>query len=116
MDTRMWAYARSSGHAAGTDLTGFKVEATDGHIGRIDRHSADAGRSYIVVDTGPWIFGRHVVVPAGLVKAVDVAEETVHVAATKDEIKASPDFESGRDEDEVAFIRLVEEHYTKSHM
>ncbi|MBW5482223.1 PRC-barrel domain-containing protein [Streptomyces bambusae] len=111
MDTGMWAYAKSSGHVAGTDLAGFTVEASDGHIGRIDRHSADAGRSFIVVDTGPWILGRHVLVPAGLVREVDIQNETVRVAATKQQIKASPDFESGRHEDDVAFIRLIENYY-----
>ncbi|KJY16128.1 PRC domain containing protein, partial [Streptomyces sp. NRRL S-104] len=26
----MWSYKSTSGHLAGTDLTGYKVEATDG--------------------------------------------------------------------------------------
>ncbi|MCB5181268.1 PRC-barrel domain containing protein [Streptomyces antimicrobicus] len=116
MGTEMWGYADSSGHVAGADLTGFKVEASDGSIGRIHKHSADAGRSFIVVDTGPWILGRHVLVPAGLVREVDVDNETVRVAATKQEIKASPDFESGRHDDDVAFIRLIEQYYANRHM
>ncbi|MEV8535776.1 PRC-barrel domain-containing protein [Streptomyces sp. NPDC051211] len=116
MGSEMWGYAKSSGHVAGADLAGFRVEASDGHIGKIDKHSADAGRSYIVVDTGPWILGRHVLVPAGLVRDVDLESETVHLAATKEQIKASPDFESGQHEDDVAFIQLIEKYYANRHM
>jgi hypothetical protein len=39
------------------DLSGFSVEALDGSIGKIDEATYDVGSSYIVVDTGPWIFG-----------------------------------------------------------
>ncbi|MFJ3922587.1 PRC-barrel domain-containing protein [Streptomyces sp. NPDC090022] len=111
MGTEMWAYAKSSGHVAGVELTGFKVVARDGHVGKIDKHSADAGRSYIVVDTGHWFMGRHVLVPAGVVTYVDLDEETVHVAVTKADIKAGPDFERGQHEDDVAHIRLIEQYY-----
>ena len=39
------------------DLTGYDVEAADGHIGKIDEASKQTGNSSIVVDTGWWIFG-----------------------------------------------------------
>ena len=39
------------------DLSGFKVEAIDGSIGSIDESTYGTSRSYVVVDTGPWIFG-----------------------------------------------------------
>ncbi|MFJ7155327.1 PRC-barrel domain containing protein [Streptomyces sp. NPDC101118] len=97
-------------------LIGYRVEASDGHIGKIDRHSEYVGRQFVVVDTGPWIFGRSVVVPATLVARVDDEAQTVHLAATKDEIKDSPDFESGQHDDDVAFIRLVEQYYANRHM
>ncbi|MER5929873.1 PRC-barrel domain containing protein [Streptomyces sp. NPDC002054] len=117
MGTDVWGYAKSTGHVAGADLTGFRVDAADGHIGRIDKHSADVGRSYIVVDTGLWILGRHgrhVLVPAGLVRLVDLESETVHLSATKQQIKSSPDFERGQQDDEV-FIRLTEQHNIEGH-
>ena len=34
------------------DITGFEVEATDGHIGKVDEATYDAGASCLVVDTG----------------------------------------------------------------
>lgn len=96
-------------------LVGYKVEASDGSIGKIDKHTDYVGRQYIVVDTGPWIFGRHVMVPASLVTGVDEETETVYLAATREQVKDSPEFESGQ-YDDVALIQLIEKHYANPHM
>ena len=88
----LWTYPEAAGVAA-MDLTGFSVEATDGSIGKIDEASNDAGASYIVVDTGPWIFGKKVVLPAGVVIRVDHDEEQVFVDRSKNEIKDAPEFD-----------------------
>ncbi len=53
-------------------MKGFKVEATDGDIGKVDEATYEVGSSYIVVDTGPWIFGRKVVLPAGMIERIDL--------------------------------------------
>lgn len=68
------------------DLTSFKVEALDGDIGKIDEATYEAGRSFIVVDTGPWIFGKKVMLPAGVIDRIDTENERVVVGRTKDEI------------------------------
>lgn len=73
------------------DLTGYRVEATDGRIGSIDETSADS--RYLVVDTGPWIFGRKVLLPVGTVARVDHLERIVHVDRTRDQVKDSPAFD-----------------------
>jgi hypothetical protein len=78
------------------DLVGYKVEALDGSIGKIDRASADAGSSSIVVDTGPWIFGKKVMLPAGLIDDVDLDAREIFVNRTKDEIKNAPEFDEDR--------------------
>jgi hypothetical protein len=75
------------------DLTGFKVEARDGSIGKVDEATYEAGGSFIVVDTGPWIFGKKVMLPAGVIGNVDLDAETVFVDLTKDEIKDAPEFD-----------------------
>ena len=85
------------------DLAGYEVEATDGEIGKVDEATYEAGGSYLVVDTGPWIFGKKVMLPAGIVRRVDPDEKRVHVDRTKDEIKNAPefkadDYDSHRDE------------------
>jgi len=93
--TDLWTY-RDQQAWAGTDITGYGVEAIDGSIGSIDHATYDVGTSYIVVDTGPWIFGRKVLLPAGTIERVDWDEKDVFVDRTKDEIKDSPEL---RDED-----------------
>ena len=72
------------------DVEGFDVEATDGSIGKIDEATYDVGSACIVVDTGPWIFGRKVVIPAGAIETIDLENEKVVVRLTKDQIKDSP--------------------------
>ena len=93
------------------DLVGYKVEAVDGSIGKIDRASADAGSSSIVVDTGPWIFGKKVMLPAGIVDRVDLDEEKVYVSRTKDEIKNSPEFDENMYRDESYRSQLGSYYY-----
>ncbi|MEX2211976.1 MAG: hypothetical protein WD689_09485 [Gaiellaceae bacterium] len=75
------------------DLTGWSVEATDGSIGKVDEATYDIGASWLIIDTGPWIFGHKVMLPAGIVDRIDPDTETVHVKRTKDEIKHAPEFE-----------------------
>ena len=84
----------------GVDLSGFSVEALDGGIGSIDEATYETSQSYIVVDTGPWIFGKKVLLPAGVVQRVDLDSETVFVDRTKDEIKDAPEFDEDRYKDE----------------
>jgi hypothetical protein len=62
MQVDVWTYRQSGG--AGTQLdvsrvTGYGVEALDGSIGKVDSATRDAvGTGHVVVDTGPWIFGK----------------------------------------------------------
>ena len=87
-----WNYRESTGISARQDdLTGFKVHAVDGDIGKIDEATREVGASHIVVDTGPWIFGRKVMLPAGTVERVDWDDKSVYVDRTKDQIKDSPE-------------------------
>jgi hypothetical protein len=96
--TDMWNYRETTW--SGTDLTGFEVEATDGGIGKVDEATNDVSGSYIVVDTGPWIFGKKVLLPAGVIQNVDLDEEKVYVNRTKDEIKDSPEWDDERKADD----------------
>lgn len=97
--TDIWTY-RDHESWANTDIVGYKVEAIDGEIGSIDQASYDVGRSWMVVDTGPWIFGKKVLLPAGVIDRVDVDDERVHVHRTKDEIENAPEFDESRFSDE----------------
>ena len=96
-----WTYQDQAGMSAGSvDLVGFDVEATDGGIGKIDEATYDAGASHVVVDTGPWIFGSKVMLPAGTISRVDQASRKVRVSRAKEEIKNAPKFEKDRDADD----------------
>jgi len=86
----LWDYSDT---AYAADLTGYSVEATDGGIGKIDEATNEVGSSYLVVDTGPWIFGKKVMLPAGVIERVDRDDETVYVNRSKDEIKDAPEFD-----------------------
>ncbi|MBT2468978.1 PRC-barrel domain containing protein [Streptomyces sp. ISL-66] len=92
MTEHVWSYKSTSGHLAGTDLTGFKVEAVDGDIGKVDKHSDEVGDAYLVVDTGVWIFGKEVLLPASTVLRVDPQDRKVYVDRTKEQIKSAPEF------------------------
>ena len=88
--TDLWDY-RVEVDTSGLDLVGYDVEATDGHIGKVDESSAAVGDSYLVVDTGFWIFGKKRVIPARTVKQVNLDTKVVYLDMTKDQVKGAPD-------------------------
>ena len=87
----VWTYR--SNDWSGIDLTGYGVEAVTAASARSTRPPTTSDRSYIVVDTGPWIFGKKVMLPAGVIDRVDLDDENVYVDRTKDEIKDAPEFD-----------------------
>jgi len=101
MVTDIWTF-RTDPSLRGSELVGFSVEATDGGIGKIDEGTDEVGRTHLIVDTGPWIFGKKVMLPAGVVDRVDLDTETVFVNYSKDQIKNAPEFDpdTSRDDDE----------------
>jgi hypothetical protein len=105
----VWTFREQSIDAA--SLIGFSVEATDGGIGKIDEATGDAGRSHLIVDTGPWIFGKKVLLPAGVVDRVDLDTETVFVSRSKDEIKNAPEFDVELHRDDAAYRDRVGGYY-----
>ena len=80
----------------GQDITGFKVEAIDGSIGKIDEASNEVGESYLIVDTGPWIFGKKVMLPAGVIQRVDTEAQKVYANRTKEQIKNAPEYDESK--------------------
>lgn len=89
----VWTYRRDVAPTGTMNLVGFSVEALDDSIGKVDEASHEVGSAAIVVDTGPWIFGRKVVIPAGAISRIDHEDEKVFVTMTKDQIKDSPEFD-----------------------
>jgi hypothetical protein len=78
------------------DLRGMSVEALDGGVGKVDEVVEEPGGSFLIVDTGPWVLGKKVLLPAGLVSGIDVDDEQVTVERYKDEIKNAGEFAEER--------------------
>ena len=89
-----------------SEMVGYEIEATDGSIGKVDDSTIEAGSGTIIVDTGPWIFGKTVMLPIGVVRSVDHVEEKVFVNRTKDEIKNAPEFDESLVNDETYRTRV----------
>ncbi len=104
----MWTFSGET--TPNVDFTGFKVEATDGEIGKVDEATREVGGSFIIVDTGPWIFGKKLMIPAGLVRDIDPDTETIFVNRTKDEIKNAPEFDETRYHDQAYRDELGDYH------
>ncbi len=95
MDTDLWTYNESLDRPRSLD--GFGVVALDGDVGKVDEATYDVGASYIVVDTGPWIFGRKVLLPAKAIARLDIPGEKVYLRLKMDQIKDSPGFDESAD-------------------
>ena len=111
MRTDMWTYSDQT-MAKPLDVEGFKVAATDGDIGKIDEASYDVGSSYIVVDTGPWILGRKVLLPAGVIERIDLDDRKVEVRLTQDQIKNSPELSEVDDHRSPAYREQIGTYYS----
>ena len=94
------------------DVTGWDVEATDGHIGKIDKATTETSRQYVVVDTGFWIFGKKRLIPAGMATRVDQATGKVYVSMTKDQIKQAPDYDDAMTTDDDAYYDKYSDYYS----
>ncbi|MDP8904156.1 MAG: PRC-barrel domain containing protein [Chloroflexota bacterium] len=86
-----WDYRETSWSQM--DLTDYQIEAADGEIGKVDQATQEAGGSYLIVDTGPWIFGKKVMLPAGVVSRIDHENQRVFVDRTKEQIENAPEFD-----------------------
>jgi hypothetical protein len=94
------------------DLAGFEIEARDGSIGKVDEATNETSGSWLIVDTGPWIFGRKVMIPAGAVERIDSDTKRVSLNLTKDQIENSPEFDRDRMNDE--YRTQLGDYYTRA--
>jgi hypothetical protein len=93
MPSDVWQYRETMAFAAASvDVSGFEVVGPDGPIGTVDKASNDVRVNYIIVDTGDWLSGRKVILPAVTVERIDASARKVFIDRTKDEIRAAPEF------------------------
>jgi hypothetical protein len=90
------------GHRAGhAEHPRVHRREVDGRVGDVDRVNLDAGSSYLLVATGPPLLGKKLLVPAGLVDAIDRDKEIVHVGCSEDDLKSAPAYDKDREGDPV---------------
>lgn len=80
-------------------LLGCPIAASDGEIGRIKDVYFDEPRwtvRYLVVNTGDWLNGRRVLLPAIAVQSIDRERGVVHIPLDKRQVKASPPIETDK--------------------
>ena len=98
----VWTYREGiiASDVSPRNVVGYSVEAEDGSIGKVDDATFEVGSSHLVVDTGPWIFGKKVMLPAGVIRDVDHDDEKIFVDRTKEQIKNAPEFDDSLTRDE----------------
>lgn len=84
-------------------LTGYHVVALDGRVGKIDDNSLAADSSFVVVDTGWWIFERKRLIPSVLISSISGPDGKIFLTMTKRDVRMAPAYrpiehssESGR--------------------
>lgn len=76
------------------ELLGYKLWAKDGHMGKVYDflfNDEDWRVRYMIVDTGPWIFGRQVLISLQALGQPVWSSKTFPVELTREQVKTSPD-------------------------
>ena len=118
MATDLWTYRDEikrgrAGSALGVeklDLSGYSVETRDGEAGKVDQAAYEDGRSFLVVDTGPPLLGKKVLIPGALVRQIDQVAQSLELEMTKDALESAPEVDDERLGDET-YIAEVGRHY-----
>jgi hypothetical protein len=90
MAADIWAYRETVDEV---DLSDYQVAAIDGEIGKVDPATFELGSDSIIVDTGPLVFGKKVILPVGTIERIDPDSKTIYVDRTKDDIKSAPEYD-----------------------
>ncbi|MEU3244430.1 MULTISPECIES: PRC-barrel domain containing protein [unclassified Streptomyces] len=119
MSSTVWEYPADSGYTAGTSLAGFKVEATDGSVGKVEKHFEGAEgaegteAAYLVVNTSSWLFGKLCLLPAGAIRRLDMDEQRIHVDLTLEQVGHAPGFNEDKHLHDAEYHRIVGDYYDR---
>lgn len=83
---------------SGAQLRGYAVAATDASAGKVTGSGLDRNNSYLVVRAGR-LFGRKVLLPAGIVSHIDHYDRKVYLDRSHDQVMATPALPSGGADD-----------------
>jgi uncharacterized protein YrrD len=95
------------------DVTGYHILASDGAIGKVENMLVDdAGWAirYLVVDTGNWWSGKHVLISPHAVKEITWADRQIRVDVSRHQVKASPPWSPLGDVDQ-DYEKDLHDHY-----
>jgi len=87
---RLWSFPEGM---IGPDesIKGFRVEASDGHVGKVSWASYAPGESYLVINLSHHLHEAHHVVPAGAVERISTAEAEVWLRLSRAQVEAAPE-------------------------
>jgi len=80
-------------------IKGYVIAAKDGHLGTVSDFLFDDVAwliRWLVVDTGTWLSGRKVLLPASVLGHLDSERSEFFVRLTKQEVKDSPNIDTKR--------------------
>ena len=84
-------------HLRSTDnVTGYKIHATDGEIGKVVDYIIDDNNwqiKHLVVETGSWLDSRKVMLSVAYIKEVNWDNSLVVVTISTEEVNNSPEFD-----------------------
>jgi hypothetical protein len=103
----IWTF-RTENEPADLDLDDYEVDAVDGPVGKVTEASYELGSSWLVVDTGPPVLGRKVLLPAGVIESIDPDRQKIYVDRTRDDIKAAPEHDPSGYRDQEVRIALAD--------
>ncbi|MEO6843949.1 MAG: PRC-barrel domain-containing protein [Ginsengibacter sp.] len=103
-------------HLRSTDnVTGYKIKATDGEIGKVVDYIIDDTNwkiKYLVVETGSWLDSRKVLLSVGWIKEVNWDNSLVVVNVSIEEVHNSPEFDLDKILNE-SYERSLYDYYGK---
>jgi uncharacterized protein YrrD len=79
------------------DLNGYKIQATDGELGKVKDVFFDDEKwviRYLVVETGTWLNSRQVLISPYSVAGIDEVDESISVHLTQEQVRNSPDIDT----------------------
>jgi len=81
------------------EVIGYEIMATDGPIGSVEDFVFDDESwaiRYMVVDTGKWLPGKHVLLSPEWIDSVSWSEHEVYVKVARQAIETSPEYDASR--------------------
>ena len=87
---QLWSF-REGTLTTNDSVKSFRVEASDGHAGKVSWASYAPGESYLVVSHMHHLHETHHVVPAGAVEEIGTDDRTVRLGLTRDEVEELPE-------------------------